>query len=817
MAATNISKVNINAEMQQSYLDYAMSVIVSRALPDARDGLKPVQRRILYAMYDMGIRDNTPHKKSARIVGEVLGKYHPHGDSAVYDAMARMAQDFSVRYILVDGQGNFGSIDGDPPAAMRYTEARLSPISIELLRQLDMETVDFTDNFDGTLQEPRMLPSAIPNLLVNGASGIAVGMATNIPPHNLGEVVDALVMMLENWDRIEDITVDDLMLHIKGPDFPTGGMILQDDKSESLSQIYGSGHGIVKMRARTRLEEMSRGRMRIIVTELPFMVNKSTLIEKIASIIRDGKMEGITDLRDESDRQGMRIVFDLTKNADIEEILTTLYKRTQMQNTFGINILALVDGSPHRLSLKQALRVFVEHRIEVIRRRSEYLLRKNEERLHILKALRIAIQNIDEIIRIIKRSKSVDDARQTLMSKYTLDEIQANAILEMPLRRLASLERKKIEDEFKEVAKLINELKSLLKSPAQMRKTVIDELREVKEKYNDSRRTQIITLGEGEKASDFLTATDVMPLEHYWVEISQDGLLSRTENDKSNRLGGENAPWSLVRTNSHQTIFLVTTEGRCAAIASLSIPVQRADDSAVPAHKIAPLHPNDILQTIFTVPIDSEDLPERYVITISRQGIIKRSSVKELPGVSVSDFVLCKVNADDELFQVLITDGEQDILLATASGMAIRFKETDVRPMGLVAAGVNGIKLKSGDYIVGACLVTDKDEVALLTRLGMAKRVPGSDFPVQGRYGQGVIAWKLGKEDQVAALMTGKLTDKGISHFRKTASKVFTITNAISRKRGANGQSMYALKTGDEVIGFTTIADYSNYWGEEQV
>ena len=816
MTPTNVNKVNINAEMQQSYLDYAMSVIVSRALPDARDGLKPVQRRILYAMYDMGIRDTTPHKKSARIVGEVLGKYHPHGDTAVYDAMARMAQDFSERYLLVDGQGNFGSIDGDPPAAMRYTEARLSPISIELLRQLDLETVDFTDNFDGTLKEPSVLPSAIPNMLVNGASGIAVGMATNIPPHNLSEVVDALVMMLENWERIEDITVDDLMVHIKGPDFPTGGMIIQDDGSELISQIYGSGHGTVKMRAQTRLEEMSRGRMRIIVTELPYMVNKSSLIERIATIIREGGLEGITDLRDESDRQGMRIVFDLTKNADVETILTTLYKRTQMQSTFGINILALVDGSPHRLSLKQALRVFVEHRIEVIRRRSEFLLRKNEERLHILKALRIAIQHIDEIIRLIKKSQSVDDARQSLMSKYALDEIQANAILEMPLRRLASLERQKIEDEFKEVSKTIEELKALLKSQKKMRQVVIGELREVKEKYGDSRRTQIYTLGEGEKASDFLTVTDVMPLEHYWVEISEDGLLSRTENDKCNRLGGENAPWSLIRTNSHQTIFLVTTEGNSAAIASLSIPVQRDNNNAVPAHKVAPLHPNDILQTVFTVPIDTEDLPERYVITVTRQGMIKRSAVKDLPGVSVSDFVLCKVNPDDELFQVLISDGNQDVLIATASGMCIRFSETEVRSMGLVAAGVNAIKLKEGDSIVGASLLSDKDEVALLTRLGLAKRVPASDFPVQGRYGQGVIGWKLGEKDQIAAMLVGKLTDKGITHFSKTASKVFTVTNAVSRKRAANGQSMYPLKAGDEVIGFTTMMDYSDYWGEEK-
>ncbi len=817
MVSANISKININAEMQQSYLDYAMSVIVSRALPDARDGLKPVQRRILYAMYDMGIRDNTPHKKSARIVGEVLGKYHPHGDSAVYDAMARMAQDFSQRYMLVDGQGNFGSIDGDPPAAMRYTEARLSPVSIELLRQLDMETVNFSDNFDGTLKEPSVLPAAIPNMLVNGASGIAVGMATNIPPHNLGETIDALVMMLQNWEKIEDITVDDLMVHIKGPDFPTGGLILQDDSQEPLSQIYGSGHGTVKMRAQTRLEEMSRGRMRIIVTELPYMVNKSSLIEKIASIVREGGLEGVTDLRDESDRQGMRIVIDLNKNADTDEILTTLYKRTQMHSTFGINILALVDGSPHRLSLKQALRVFVEHRLEVVRRRSEYLLRKNEERLHILKALRIAIQNIDEIIRIIKKSKTVDDARQTLMTRYKLDEIQANAILEMPLRRLASLERQKIEDEYKEVSKLIAELEALLKSPQKMRQVVIDELSEVKDKFSDSRRTQIIKLGEGEKASDFLTVTDVLPLEHYWVELSEDGLLSRTEGDKCNRLGGEKAPWSLVRTNSHQTIFLVTTEGRSAAIASLSIPIQNGKDSAAPAHKIAPLHANDILQSIFTVPIESKDLPERFVITISRHGMIKRSAVADLPGVSASDFVLTKINQNDELFQVLISDGTQHVLLTTAQGMSIRFDENDVRPMGLVAAGVNAIKLKENDYIVGASLVSDRDEVALLTRLGMAKRVPATDIPKQGRYGQGVIGWRLAGDDLVAAQLVGKLTDRGIAHFSKTASKVFTITNAVSRKRSGNGQVMYTLKPEDEVIGFTTLVDYSEYWGDNKL
>ncbi|HOT99547.1 MAG TPA: DNA gyrase subunit A [Anaerolineaceae bacterium] len=812
MSTTVSHKININSEMQQSYLDYAMSVIVSRALPDARDGLKPVQRRILYAMYDMGIRDDTPHKKSARIVGEVLGKYHPHGDSAVYDAMARMAQDFSERYLLVDGQGNFGSVDGDPPAAMRYTEARLSSPAIEILRQLDMDTVDYIDNFDGTLKEPEVLPSAIPNMLVNGASGIAVGMATNIPPHNLGEVVDALVMMLENWDGIEEITVEDIMRFIKGPDFPTGGLVLQDEGSVPLTTIYGSGNGTIKVRARTRIEEMSRGRMRIIVTELPYMVNKSALIERIAEISREGGLEGLADLRDESDRQGMRIVIDLNKNADPEEILATLYKRTQMHNTFGINILALVDGSPHRLTLKQALRVFAEHRLVVIRRRSEFLLKKNEDRLHILEALKVAIDHIDEVIRIIRKSASVDDARTNLMSKYKLDEIQANAILEMPLRRLASLERQKIEDEYKEVSKTIADLKDLLESPKLMRKVAIDELKAIKQKYGDARRTQIIQLGEGEKASDMYTMTDVMPVENFWIEVSENGLLSRTEGDKPNRLGGDGAPWSMIRTNTHQNVFLVTTEGKAAAISSYSIPVQKAEEEGVPASKVAPLHKNDILEGIFAVPISWEEEQERYVVTVTRQGMIKRSAVADLPGASASTFTLVKVNENDELFEVLLTRGDQDILLVTAAGMAIRFNETEVRSMGLVAAGVNGIKLKPGDYVIGAAVVEDRDEVALITQKGLAKRTSGSEFPVQGRYGQGVIAWRLEKDDQVSAVMVGKLTDKGICHFRKSASKVFTITNAISRKRASNGQTLFTLKANDEIIGFTDLHDYVQFW-----
>ena len=812
MNKSDVKIVNINHEMQQSYLDYAMSVIVSRALPDARDGLKPVQRRILYAMYDMGIRAETPHKKSARIVGEVLGKYHPHSDSAVYDAMARMAQDFVMRYRFVDGQGNFGSIDGDPPAAMRYTEARLSAEAIEMLSQLDMDTVDYNDSFDGTLKEPSVLPAAIPAMLVNGASGIAVGMATNIPPHNLGEIVDALVMMLQNWETLDDITIEEIMQYVKGPDFPTGGLILQDETSDSLAQIYGSGNGIVQMRARVRLEELSRGRVRIIVSELPYNVNKSTLIERIAEISRDGGLEGVSDLRDESDRQGMRIVIDLSKNADPEKILATLYKRTQMHASFGVNILALVDGSPHRLPMKQALRVFLDHRLEVVRRRSEFLLKKNRDRLHILAALRIAIQNIDEVIRIIRKSKTVDDARQSLMTKFKLDEIQANAILEMPLRRLASLERQKIEDEYKSVSKTIKDLEALLKSPKAMRNVIITELKEIREKYADPRRTQIIRLGEGEKASELFKHTDVMPLENFWIELKENGLISRTGSDKQSRLGGNDAPWQMLRTNSHHVVYLVTTTGKAAAISSVAVPSQLQFEDGQHTAQISPLDESDLVQSVITVPMERDALPERFVVSVTRSGMIKRSEVAELPGASASSFVLARTNEGDEILAVLFTKGGQDILITTASGMSIRFNEEDVRPMGLVAAGVNAIKLEDNDYVVGASVLEEKDEVAFVTRMGLAKRVSAEEFPSQGRYGKGVIAWKLAKNDEIVAQLVGKLTDRGVCHFRKSASKVFTITNAVSRKRAANGQSMFSLKPGDEVIDFTTIHDYARYW-----
>ena len=563
-----VKQVDIDQEMQQAYLDYAMSVIVSRALPDARDGLKPVQRRILYAMHDMGLNPETAFKKSARVVGEVLGKYHPHGDVAVYEAMARLAQDFTMRYGLVDGQGNFGSIDGDPPAAMRYTEVRLTRYATELLSQIDRNTVDFSDNFDGTLREPVVLPAAVPNLLVNGVSGIAVGMATSIPPHNLAEVIDALAFMLENWDHLDDLGVQDLMRFVKGPDFPTGGIILHEEGDLGLLSAYGSGKGRITVRGRVHSEDMGRGRSRLIITELPYQTNKTTLIERIAELVRNGDMEGIADLRDESDRQGMRIVIELKQGAEVEDTLRTLYRRTPLQATFGINLLALVDGEPRLLNLKQALRVFLEHRIVVVRRRSEHDLARAKHRAHILEGLRVALKHLDEIISLIRNSPDVEQARLRLMKRYTLSEIQAQAILDMMLRRLASLERKKIEDEYKEVSALIKDLEGLLRSPRRMRQAVEEELATMKQAYGDRRRTQIFSLKEGISAKSLLTTTDFTTAQTVWVGVTGDGKIGRTHTEAL----PEGLPRHLHRVSTHETLYLVNTTGQAAAVAVHTLP-----------------------------------------------------------------------------------------------------------------------------------------------------------------------------------------------------------------------------------------------------
>jgi DNA gyrase subunit A len=798
-----VRKIDIDHEMQQAYLDYAMSTIVARALPDARDGLKPVHRRILYAMYDMGLRVDSTYKKSARIVGEVLGKYHPHGDAAVYEAMARMAQDFSMRCLLVDGQGNFGSIDGDPPAAMRYTEARLTAPALDLLADLGKNTVDFTPNFDDTLREPSVLPSAIPNLLVNGATGIAVGMATSIPPHNLGEVVDASVYMLEHWEKLDDIPVEHLMRFVQGPDFPTGGVILQEKDQEGLEAAYGSGRGRVTVQARAHVEEMERGKSRIIVNELPYMVNKSSLIERIAELAREGHLEGLSDLRDESDRQGMRIVIELTKNVEPEKVLTDLYKRTPMQQTFSIILLALVGGEPRMLSLKQALRVYIEHRLVVIRRRSKHDLEKARQRAHILEGYLVALKNLDEVIDLIKKSPDVETARARLMKRFKLSEMQANAILEMQLRRLAALERKKIETEYKEILALVKELEALLKSPKKMRSVAAEELLRVKTAYGDRRRTQIVSYKAGTQRQAPLTTTQLLPEQAVYVGVTADGTAGRTLEDKPPRLSGSEAPRWLVRVSTHDTLYFVSESGKAAAVAAHTIPQSEKLGEGVPWHKLSPLKVGDTLAAVFALPAKKSELPaETCVLTVTRGGLVKKSAVTELPGPSAQTFNLVNVNDGDRLGWVLLTDGKKEVLLATALGMAIRFKEEEVRPMGLAAAGVNGIKLGVGDEVVGAQVLPQTGELFLIGSDGKGKRVEIKEFPAQGRYGKGVIAWELPRAVKLAGLAIGRKNDIVSLHLLKAAPKQARLDEAPLRKRSAvRGESVVDVKAGDALVG----------------
>lgn len=795
-----VRSIDIDQEMQQAYLDYAMSVIVSRALPDARDGLKPVHRRILYAMYEIGLRPDAPYKKSARIVGEVLGKYHPHGDMAVYEAMARMAQDFSMRYLLVDGQGNFGSVDGDPPAAMRYTEARLAAPAMQMLADIEKDTVDFLSNFDDTLKEPSVLPAAFPNLLVNGATGIAVGMSTSIPPHNLGEVVDALCFLLNNWERMDDITIADLMKFIQGPDFPTGGIILAAEGEESLAGAYGSGRGQVMVQARAHLEEMERGRSRIIITELPYMTNKSALIERIAELVREEKLNGIADLRDESDQRGMRIVIEVSKNAEAETVLSELYKHTPMQSTFSIIMLALVDGEPRLLSLKQALRVYLDHRITIIRRRSEYELRRARERAHILEGLRIALKNLDEVIEIIRKSADTEVARQKLMKRFKLSEIQANAILDMPLKRLAALERKKIEEEYKELLARIKELETLLKSPKKIRQVAADELQAVKQAFGDRRRTQIASLSPKNGQRALLTASDLAPQGDVWVSLSPQGKISRTAGDKPPRLSGNDAPGWITKAQGKDVLYIVLKNGECAAVPVHTVPEAARLSEGVPLSSISPISQPEMVSAIFTLPPKNERSPDWFVVTVTQQGFVKKSKAAELGGAAAHLIQLAKVNPGDQLIDVLFTRGDQEILLATSKGMTIRFKEDSVRPMGLPSGGVSGIKLAQDDQVIGAVVLPNTGQVLLVASDGHAKRLTLEQFPLQGRYGQGVQAWKLPQQVSLVGVAVGKENSQATLFLDKLAPKSIRFDEAPLQTRTGRGKIVQELKGSAKII-----------------
>ncbi|MBN1679988.1 MAG: DNA topoisomerase 4 subunit A [Anaerolineae bacterium] len=790
---------DINQELQESYLDYAMSVIVSRALPDARDGLKPVHRRILYAMYDMGLRPGSAYKKSARIVGEVLGKYHPHGDAAVYESMARMAQDFSMRYELVDGQGNFGSIDGDSPAAMRYTEARMAAMGSDLLRDIDRDTVDFGENFDGTLYEPLVLPATFPNLLVNGASGIAVGMSTSIPPHNLGEVCDALVFMLDNWENLDDIGVPELMQFVKGPDFPTGGVVYtihNGSDEDQLRAAYATGRGKIRVRAKAHIEELGRGRSRIIISEIPYQTNKTSLIERIAVLSRDGKIEGIANLADESDRNGLRIVIDVTRTAKAVDVLADLFKYTPLESTFSIINLALVDGEPRFLSLKQALKVFLEHRQVVVRRRSEFDLRRARERAHILEGLLTALDHMDVVIDTIRRSRTVDTAHKNLRKQFKLSDAQANAILQMQLRRLAALEHRILEDEYKEKIKLIQLLEALLSSGKMIRMEVARELTAIREEYADPRRTVVISSEAGDiQAGDFLG-----PNEDTWVTLTASGVLSRTYEGSAPRVTTDikDAPRVMLASNTTHTLYLFTGNG-FAATAPVKLFQQSDDPEQGQSFTVLfPLGANEDITCALSLP---PTFGTGYVVAITELGEVKRLRLDDLPGMSANAFKFMDIEDDDRLLWTGYVNDDSQVIVVTFQGQAIRFKVTDVRPTGLGAGGMRAVKLQGQrDRVIGAGISDDSANVWVCTNDGIAKSTPVADYPTQGRGGQGVITINLPKDSAgLMAAAVGHDDDHIVLVTDRGKSKYMRISLAQKTRRNAKGDFVISMRADESV------------------
>ncbi len=798
-----IRQVNIDEQMRESYLDYAMSVIVARALPDARDGLKPVHRRILYAMYDMGLRSDSPYRKSARIVGEVLGKYHPHGDVAVYDAMVRMAQNFSMRYELVDGQGNFGSVDGDAPAAMRYTEARMTPMGMELLTDIDKNTVDFVENFDGSLMEPAVLPATIPNLLVNGSSGIAVGMSTNIPPHNLGEVCDALIYMLRSWDKLDEIDVHHLLEFIKGPDFPTGGLIYRgsaNSDEDVLVSAYATGRGKLTIRAKAHVENVGRGKTRIIISEIPFQTNKNSLIERIADLVRDGRLDGINDLRDESDRQGLRIVIECKSGADPAAVLADLFKYTPLQNTFGIIMLALVDGEPRMLTLKQALRVYLDHRLEVVRRRSEYDLARARDRAHILQGLLIALGRLDRVIKTIRESQTTDEARQHLMERFKLTEVQATAILDMQLRRLAALERTKIEEEYNEKVTLITYLEGLLADPAAMRRVIVDELNDIKARFSDPRRTVII-----DGPATAVTVNDLLAHnESTWVTLTVGNRMSRTYQDAPPKITTqtEDPPRFLLRSNTMDILYLITSNGQAVTVPVQQLPLSDDPSLGGEIRSLSDLRNNEEVVGALSLEPTFED---GYLLFATEKGEVKRIRVADLPGLTAHAFTVMNVG-DDRLGWVHFVNDEDEVLLTTAEAQAIRFRVSEVRPTGLPAGGMRGIRLGAhGDRVVGANVIHDGNAVWTITESAIAKSTPIAEYPLQGRAGSGVTTMKLMLGERLAATAVATLDDLVVILTMRGKFKVVKFQAASHGARNSRGDYVMSLGKTDRVIGVTQI------------
>ena len=749
----NIQSVDIDSQMRSAYLDYAMSVIVARALPDARDGLKPVHRRILFAMHELGMRSNSAYKKSARIVGEVLGKYHPHGDSAVYESMARMAQDFSMRYLLVDGQGNFGSVDGDSPAAMRYTEARLQKMAEEMLADLEKDTVDFGPNFDDSLQEPLVLPARLPNLLLNGSSGIAVGMATNIPPQNLRELVGAINYLIDNYDKIEDVTVDDLMKFVLGPDFPTGGMIVG---TEGILSAYGTGRGRIVMRGIAHIEETKAGRYQINITEIPYQVNKSTLIERIAELVRDDKIDQISDLRDESDQRGMSIIIELKRSAQPKKVLNQLYKYTALQSTFGVQMLALVDGEPRTLPLKRMLQIFIEHRQTVITRRSKFELAKAQARLHILDGYLIALNNIEDIIKTIREAEDADVAKTNLMKRFKLSELQAQAILDMQLRRLAALERWKIEEEHKQVRGIIEHLEDLLAHPKKILALIQSDLNELTEKFGDDRRTQIAA-----EAKEDIHDEDLVADEAVLISLTERGYIKRVAATafKSQSRGGrgvmghttkdEDEVVMLIPARSLNTMLFFSDKGKVYSEKIYQIPDSDRATKGIPLVNVLSLDPNEKVTAAMAV---GDFSSHNYCVLMTARGRIKRVSMEEFASVRPSGLIAMSLEEGDQLGWARLTSGSDEIIIVTENGQALRFSETKVRSMGRQAAGVQGIRLKKDDLVTSMDVVEKDGALLVVTTKGFGKQTPLKDYTAKGRATGGVSTI-----DQKALKEVGKI------------------------------------------------------------
>ena len=772
----------IESEMRSSYIDYAMSVIVGRALPDIRDGLKPVHRRILYAMDELGLRPGKPHKKSARIVGEVLGKYHPHGDMAVYDSMVRMAQEFSLRYMLVDGQGNFGSVDGDSPAAMRYTEARLAHPAAEMLADIEKETVKFVPNFDESLKEPSVLPSKIPNLMINGSSGIAVGMATNIPPHNLAEVVDGTVAYIEN----PEISIKELNGLIKGPDFPTGGIICGHS---GITDAYSTGRGLLTVRARTGEEKTRTGKEVIIIKELPYMVNKSQLVEKIADCVKEKQIIGITDLRDESDREGMRVYIELKHGANKDVVLNQLFKHTDMQTTFGVNLLALVGGEPKVLTLKDMIVEYVKHREEIVTRRTKYDLRIAEEQAHILEGLRIALKNLDAVIALIKRSKTVDEARDGLMSKFKLTKLQAQAILDMKLQRLTGLEREKIGEEYQKLRKLIGELKELLASRKKILGVIKKELLEMKEKYGDARRTTLAAAAEDIEEEALIPDVEVAIL------ITRDGYIKRMPVSafRAQLRGGKGVTGMATREEDEidkiivastlNYILFFTNKGKVYKTRVYEIPEASRAAKGQSIENLLEVGKEE--HVTVAIPVKTFE-KNRFLVMATRNGKIKKTSLDDFENIRKTGIIAMGLKDGDELGWVKETDGKQEIILSTKNGLLIRFKEKDVRPMGRTAAGVKGITLRKGDSVVSMDIVTEKMDLLEVSKGGYGKRMEIKEFRTQGRGGKGLTAMKVRKGDEVARARLIEQDDELL---------FVTAKGTISRQtaKGISRQGRYAM------------------------